>query len=92
LGGVSDPITIGIPTESLEAIASRATPVPATDCSAGWAVSSFGSFATPAPASRRLDHESRDEAGAWLSTACEDERRSRSAGVSAIEALPRSSS
>jgi hypothetical protein len=56
---VSDPITIGIPTESLEAIASRATPVPATDCSAGWAVSSFGSFATPAPATLRLDHESR---------------------------------
>jgi hypothetical protein len=54
-------------------------------------VSSFGSFATPAPATLRLDHESRDEA-AWLSTACEDDRRSRSAGVSAIEALPRSSS
>ena len=38
---MSDPITIGIPAESLEAIASRATLVPATDCSAGWAVSSF---------------------------------------------------
>jgi hypothetical protein len=32
------------------------------------------------------------EPGTRLSTACDDDRRSRSAGVSAIEVLPRSSS
>jgi hypothetical protein len=46
----------------------------------------------PHTTSDRPLQKAQDEAGAWLSTACEDDRRSRSAGVSAIEALPRSSS
>jgi hypothetical protein len=54
-GAGATPITIGIPAESLEAIASRATPVPGTDCSAGWAVSPFGSSATPEPARHRRE-------------------------------------